>query len=314
MAAEAELALLEGAADLVEPAKRAAWRSAVEAAPTPSALALCFYAFARRATALLPELTRRAREVRHTEAAARRAMEGEGDAALVSLPTRERREVLWARLPRGPYWPAMAHEPYHPGLRAQVAGRGQRMIRFIGETVVYHLKLTGTTNAATLPFTDAEGRSSVEVIKKGRSLAKSLSVAWQLWEGFQAEAKAQAQAAAAEEEGEESEDEAAGLQPGDALSDLDEGEEEASVDGEETESEEDDGSSVYLPAGASSGASTGGGGGGRNARDIDMTTGRRRRGRPRGGGKEKGGGRKSDEAEGGGGGGGRASRRSRRAS
>ncbi|EWM29018.1 hypothetical protein Naga_101050g1 [Nannochloropsis gaditana] len=193
--------MLNGALQADRPSLRTAWEEEVRAAKTLAGFALCLYAFLRRARALLPEIKRRVKGIRQQEIAAKHSILANVEAGAVNLPTRETATVVWARLPRGPYWPALAHLPHHAGLRKLLKGMGHRMIRFIGEVGVYHLRTempllpglpppaTGGNAPSVLPFVDGEGRSSVDVLKKGRSLAKSLKVAWQLHEKFTQEGR-----------------------------------------------------------------------------------------------------------------------------
>jgi hypothetical protein len=193
--------MLNGALQADRPSLRTAWEEEVRGAKTLAGFALCLYAFLRRAQALLPEIKRRVKGIRQQEIAAKHSILANVEAGAVNLPTRETATVVWARLPRGPYWPALAHLPHHAGLRKLLKGMGHRMIRFIGEVGVYHLRTempllpglpppaTGGNAPSVLPFVDGEGRSSVDVLKKGRSLAKSLKVAWQLHEKFTQEGR-----------------------------------------------------------------------------------------------------------------------------
>jgi len=201
LAADAELAIINGALNVLEPQMREAWREEVRQALTPSGLALCFYAFVRRTYIVLPDIKRRVRAVKQQEINAKNSILSNVEAGALNLPTHELPVVIWARLPRGPYWPALAHRPHHAGLRKLLKAMGHRMIRFVGETGVYHLRTevglieglappaVGGNAASVLSFVDKDGKSTVDVLKKGRSLAKALKVAWELHRKFEEEGR-----------------------------------------------------------------------------------------------------------------------------
>ena len=114
LAAEAELAIVDGPLALTLP-QREIWIEEVKGAQTASCLALCFFAFVRRALTVLPEVRRRVKTIRQQEIIAKNSLQSDIEAGHLHLPTKELPQVVWARLPKGPYWPALMHQPYHPG-------------------------------------------------------------------------------------------------------------------------------------------------------------------------------------------------------
>jgi hypothetical protein len=187
-----ELRMLQGP---ISKEGRGVWRQEVLAAQTPWSLALCLYAFCGRAYAELPRLVARVGECKLHERLAYKSIKDNVEAAQVWLPTKEVMQVLWARLPKGPYWPAIRHVPYRRAIRRQLREAGHTMLRFMGETAVYHVRST-----AVLPYADQYGNECVEVLKRGKAMDKALRTAEMLYKLQVEEAAAGARCEFAEED------------------------------------------------------------------------------------------------------------------
>lgn len=157
---------------------REVWRAEVEKCKSVSAVALSLYAFSRRAQYELPRLRTRVVEVTQRERQAKESVKNGLDGDLLSLPTMECLNVVWAKLPnnKGPYWPAIVHIPYSRSLRRLLREKNHHLIRFIGETPIYHLSRVGQ-----LPFLNEQGNIPAENRGRGKAMAKALKVAHQLW-------------------------------------------------------------------------------------------------------------------------------------